>query len=134
MTTGVFLANTVLNLNLANYTNWHPYVAGGIGAAVLSISNANALQVAPLEANVNHYNGNTKDNAAAFAAQTKVGLNFSYNDHLSLFAEYRWLYTADTNFTFGSTVYPTHAATSSWNTHFGAQYYNMGAAGIRFII
>lgn len=134
MTSGVFLANTVLNFNLANYTRWHPYVAGGIGAAILSISHADALQVAPLEANVNHYNGNPKDHAATFAAQTKVGLNFAFTEHLSVFGEYRWLYTADTNFTFGSTVYPTHAPTSSWNAHFGAQYYNMGAAGIRFVI
>lgn len=134
MSTGVFLANTVLNLNLANYARWHPYVGAGIGAAVVSISHADSFQIAPLEANVNHYNGNPHDKAASFAAQTKVGLNFEFNEHLSVFAEYRWLYIADTNFTFGSTVYPTHVPTSSWNAHLGAQSYNLGAGGIRFTV
>lgn len=134
MSTGVFLANTVLNFTSANYPGWRPYVGAGIGAAVLSISNANSLQTAPLEANVNHYNGNPNDRVAAFAAQTKAGLNYAFTEHLSVFAEYRWLYIANTKFTFGSTVYPAHAATSSWNANLGAQYYNMGAAGIRFTI
>jgi len=134
MSTGVFLANTVLNFNSANNAKWRPYVGAGIGGAILSISHANSLQTAPLEADVNHYNGNPNDKAAAFTAQTKVGLNFAFSEHISLFAEYRWLYIADTNFTFGSTVYPTHAPTSSWNTNLGAQYYNMGAGGIRFTV
>lgn len=134
ISTGVFLANTVLNFNSASYANWHPYIAGGIGAAVLSISHADALQTSPLEANVNHYNGNTNDRVAAFAAQTKVGLNFAFSEHLSVFAEYRGLYIANSSFTFGSTVYPTHAPTSSWNANLGSQFYNMGAGGIRFTV
>lgn len=132
--TGVFLANTVLNFNSANYARWSPYVGVGIGAAVLSISQANSLQTAPFEANINHYNGNPNDRTAAFAAQTKVGLNFSFSDNWSVFAEYRGLYIADSNFTFGSTVDPTHAATSNWKVNLGGQFYNMGAGGIRFTI
>lgn len=132
--TGVFLANAVLNFNSVNYARWHPYVGAGIGAAVLSIANADSLQVAPLEAGVNHYNGNPNDKVATFAAQTKVGLNFAFSEHLSVFGEYRWLYLADTNFNFGSTVYPTHAPTSSWNANLGSQSYNMGAGGIRFTV
>lgn len=134
LSTGVFLANMVLNFNSANYSRWRPYVGVGIGAAVLSISNADSLQVAPLEADVNHYNGNPNDRVASFAAQPKVGLNFSFSEHLTVFAEYRGLYITDTNFTFGSTVYVNHAATSSWNVHLGGQYYNMGVGGIRFTI
>jgi opacity protein-like surface antigen len=134
ISTGVFLANTVLNFNSASYAKLRPYVGAGIGAAVLSISNADSLQVAPLEAGVNHYNGNPNDKAAAFAAQTKVGLNYAFNEHLSVFGEYRWLYISDTNFTFGSTVYPTHAPTSSWSANLGSQHYNMGAGGIRFTV
>ncbi|WP_173236134.1 hypothetical protein [Legionella antarctica] len=64
-----------------------------IGAAVLSISNADLLQTAPFEANMNHYNSNPNDTVATFAAPTKVGLNFAFSEHLSLFAEYRWLYS-----------------------------------------
>lgn len=132
--TGVFLANALLSLNATDNAKWHPYVSGGIGAAVLSVSNANALQLAPLEANINHYNSNPNDKTSTFAAQTKVGLNFDISERVSLFAEYRGLYIADTTLTFGSTVVPTHAATSSWSVHLGSQYYNVGAAGIHFII
>ena len=111
--TGVFLVNTVLNFNSANYSRWSPYVGAGIGAAVLSISNAGSLQVAPPEPGVNHYNGNPNDKTSAFAAQAKAGLNFAVTEHLSIFAEYRFLYIANANFTFGSTVFPGHAATTS---------------------
>lgn len=134
MSADVFLANTVLNFKSANFARLNPYVGAGIGAAILSISNANSLQLNPLEADVNHYNGNPNDKVAAFAAQTKAGLNFALNEHFSIFGEYRWLYMADTSFTFGSTSYLTHAPTSSWNTKLGAQYYNMGAGGIRFTV
>lgn len=134
MSTDVFLANTVLNFNSTDYARWHPYVGAGIGGAVLSISHANSLQIAPLEPDVNHYNANPNDKLAAFAAQTKAGLNFSFNEHISVFAEYRWLYIANTNFIFGSTVYPSHVATSSWSATLGSQSYNMGSGGIRFTI
>ncbi len=134
LSTGVFLANTVLNLNLANYTRLTPFIGAGIGGAVLSVSHASSSQTSPLEENVNHYNSNPNNTTAAFAAQTKVGLNFAINKHLSVFGEYRWLYIGDTHFTFGSTNYLTHAPTSSWNTLLGAQYYNMGSGGIRFTI
>ncbi|PJD92774.1 MAG: hypothetical protein CK424_04115 [Legionella sp.] len=134
MSTGIFLANTLLNFNWAHYDKWHLYVGAGIGAALISISQAESLQMAPLEADVNHYSGNPNDTIATFAAQTKVGLNFAISEHLSLFAEYRWLYIADSNYTFGSTVYPTHVATSTWNVNLGSQDYNMGVGGIRLII
>jgi len=134
MSTGVFLANTVLNFNSASYARWRPYVGAGIGAAVLSISNADSLQLSPVEPNINHYNGNPNVKGSAFAAQTKVGLNFALSEHVSLFAEYRWLYIASTNFTFGSTVSPEHAPTSGWNVNFGPQRYNMGSGGIRFTV
>lgn len=131
MSAGVFLANIVLNFNVANYAKFQPYVGAGFGAAVLSISNANSLQTSPLEQGVNHYNSNPNDKSASFAAQSKVGLNFSFNEHLSIFAEYRWLYITNTHFLFGSTMYPTHVPTSSWTANLGDQYYNMGAGGIR---
>lgn len=134
MSTGVFLANTVLNFNSSNYASWHPYVGAGIGAAVLAISQADSLQLAPIEANVNHYNGNPNDTVAAFAAQAKVGLNYSFSEHLSVFAEYRLLYIANSSYTFGSTVYPSHVPTSSWSANLGSQNYNLGAGGIRFTV
>lgn len=134
ISTDVFLANTVLNFNLANFSKWRPYVGVGIGSAVVSISNANSLQTSPLEADVNHYNSNPNDKTSTFATQTKVGLNFEINEHVSLFGEYRWLYIANTDFIFGSTNYTGHSATSSWNVNLGAQSYNLGSGGIRLTI
>ena len=90
--------------------------------------------MSPLEADVNHFNGNPNDTTAAFAAQTKVGLNYAFNEHVSLFAEYRWLYISAADFTFGSTSYPSHVATTSWSGNLGAQNYNLGVGGIRFTI
>lgn len=134
LSTGVFLINSVINLNSANYSQWHPYVGAGIGGAVLSITNADSLQVAPLEAGLNHYNANPHDKTSAFAGQVKVGLRYAFSEHTSIFAEYRWLYLASTDFTFGSTVAPGHPVTSSWLVNMGSQQYNLGAAGIRFSI
>ncbi|STX28512.1 Uncharacterised protein [Legionella beliardensis] len=133
LSTGVFLGNAVLNLNLAN-SMWHPYVAAGIGSAILSVSDAYSLQVAPPELGVNHYNAYPDDKVSTFAAQTKVGLSVDLSQQFSVFAEYRWLYLANTHFTFGSTVYPSHAPTTAWVANFGTQHYNMGALGIRYSV
>lgn len=134
MKSGVFLTNAVLNFNLPNLNRFQPYVGGGIGAAVISISDAISTQVAPPEVGVNHYNSNGNDKDAAFAAQAKVGLNVSLSQNTSLFAEYRWLYLSTSHYAFGSTVYPQHVATSPWLVKIDAQKYNMGAIGVRYNI
>lgn len=131
---GVFLTNAVLNFNSANYAWLHPYVGVGIGTAVVSISNASSIQTAPPEAGVNHYNASTGDRDTTFATQAKLGLNFDFTPNISMFVEYRWLYLADTHFTFGSTVYPAHAPTTSWLVNMDHQNYNMGAVGLRFSV
>ena len=102
---------------------------------MVSISNADALQTSHLEAGINHYkaNDNDNDNDGTFAGQIKVGSTFAINQHFGVFAEYRWLYLAPASYTFGSTVYPTHVATNAWQVELGAQKYNMGAAGIRYM-
>ena len=41
MSTGVFLANAILNIT-PEQSRYHPYIGAGIGAAVISISNASA--------------------------------------------------------------------------------------------
>lgn len=134
MKAGVFLTNTVINLDLPNQSRFHPYVGGGIGGAVVSISNAAATQLSPAEPGVNHYNSNTKDTDATFAAQVKAGLNVTLYNNLSLFGEYRWLYLSNTSYTFGSTVYPGHVPTSNWLVKIDPQKYNMGAVGIRYSV
>lgn len=132
--TGAFLVNAVANLNLASQPKWHPYVGAGIGAGILSISNATALQTSPPEEGVNHYNSDTSSSDSAFAAQVKVGLNYQFTDNISVFGEYRWLYVSNTDYLFGSTVYSAHAATSSWAVKLGSQNYNLGAVGLRYSV
>lgn len=132
--TGVFLINAIANFNAATQARFHPYVGLGFGTAILSISNADSTQVSPPEVGVNHYNSSTRSSDTAFAGQFKVGLNIDLTEHLNIFGEYRWLYLSSTDYTFGSTVYPDHAATSSWQVRFGAQNYNMGALGIRYSV
>ena len=134
LSTGVFLTNAVLNFNLPSHSRFHPYVGGGIGGAVVSISHARARQIAPPEPGINHYNAKDGDKDATFAAQGKAGLKFDFSSHGSLFVEYRGLYLAQTNYSFGSTVYPGHAATSNWLVKLGSQFYNTGAVGIQFSV
>ena len=130
--TGVFLVNAILNANHANFGKFHPYIGVGAGAAVLSITGANATQKTPAEPGINHYNSRTNDTSLAFAAQPKIGVSFDVSQNTKMFVEYRFLYLSASDFTFGSTVYPTHAATSHWNVNIGSQYYNLGTIGIQY--
>ncbi len=127
----VFLANAVLSLKNPRYL-FHPYVGFGIGSAIVRISGADATQVSPPEAGVNHYNSNASDTDSAFAGQIKVGLSYDINKSVSLFADYRWLYLSSTHFLFGSTVAAGHVETSAWQVKLDAQRYNLGDVGIRF--
>ncbi len=133
MSVGVGLVNAMASFHHEKYARWHPYVAGGIGVAAVSISNATSSQMTPLEAGINHYNSDRSDSTSTFATQAKAGLHFDWTEHVALFAEYRYLYLAGTNYTFGSAVYPQHPATSEWNVKFGSQSYNMGVIGMRYL-
>lgn len=130
--TGVFLVNAVLNANHSALERFHPYVGVGAGAAVISISGANSTQKVPSEPDINHYNSDSSDTSTAFAAQPKMGVSFDLSQHTSMFMEYRFLYLAASNYTFGSTSYPTHVATTNWDVKIGSQYYNMGSIGLQF--
>jgi len=126
---GVFLANIVLSSQMNRF---HPYLSGGIGASILSISNAVSTQVSPAEPGVNHFNSNPNASNWTFAAQGKAGLLFNVDDHWSIFAEYRYLFLAPTQYLFGSTQYPTHVATTNWTVNFASLNVNMGSAGIAY--
>lgn len=133
MNKNVFLANFVLNFNYSRFPVT-PYVGVGIGTAIVDITGANAKQVSPLEAGVNHYNSNDSDTDTTFAGQVKAGLSYNITRAISVFAEYRWVYISETDFTFGSTVSPGHVATSSWQVDVDPQAYNFGDFGIRISI
>lgn len=129
----VFLANYVLNFGKPCLLV-QPYIGFGIGSAIVRIAGADASQISPPEVGVNHYNSNPHDTDATFAGQIKAGLSYDINKCVSVFAEYRWLYIANTHFQFGSTVYPevSHPETSPWLVKLDPQRYNMGSVGVRF--
>lgn len=131
MNSSVFLANAIINLNPA-MSRWHPYLGVGIGAAVLSIHGATSFQESPPELGVNHFDGNPNDTTSTFAAQGKLGLQFDLSQCWNLFVEYRGLYLTNSQFTFGGTVAASHVPTSSWQVKVDSQYYNLGAAGVKF--
>lgn len=128
--TGVFLVNAILNAN-ESFGVFRPYIGVGIGSAVSSVTNARAIQISPPEIGVNHYSGDVNDRAFAFAAQPKVGFHLDFN-RLSVFAEYRYLYISQTDYTFGSTVFPGHVATTPWLVKIKPQHYNMATIGVDF--
>lgn len=132
--TGVYLINSVFTLNNFNCWQIRPYIGAGIGGAVLSVSNADSLQVNPVEAGVNHFNSERSASDSAFSAQIKAGLSYDLTNYCSLFAEYRFLYLAPTRFDFGSTVYPEigHVPTAPWGVNVNNIYYNLGSVGIKF--
>lgn len=130
MSRSIFLVNGVINFTNVRYPV-HPYVGLGIGEAVIRISNATGTQVAPPEVGVNHYNASTNDTISTFAGQIKVGLVYDVWKNISVFADYRWIYLASTEFTFGSTVYAAHVVTSPWLVKMDTQRNNMGNVGIR---
>ncbi|QFY41990.1 hypothetical protein F6R98_04545 [Candidatus Methylospira mobilis] len=129
---GVLLTNALFSLRTPYLDTIFPYVGAGVGAAIVSISGANSAQTNPAEPGINHFNSNPNASNWGFATQAKAGVRAEIVDHLSLFVEYRFLYISPTNYTFGTTVYPTHIATTPWNVNFGGMYYNMGAAGIEY--
>lgn len=133
MSRNVFLLNGVITFNNPSLIV-HPYIGLGIGDALLRISGATATQTNPPEAGVNHYNSNPSDSTTVFAGQFKLGLGYDFNQYVSVFADYRWVYIANSQFTLGSTIFPGHAETSSWQVNMDSQRYNMGDVGVRFSV
>ncbi len=132
MNTGVYLANAVFSLNNSCLGSFTPYVGGGAGASRISIRDAESIQTDPPEEGINHFNSLRHDSSWAFAAQAKAGLRYNICKSLHIFGEYRYLFIDASNYIFGSTVYPTHAATSPWNVKVENINYNAFVFGIRF--
>lgn len=132
MDSSVVLANVVLSMKTDSLCGLSPYVGGGFGAAHLSLSKADSLQVEPDEAGINHFNSNRKDTSWAFAAQAKAGLRYNFYQKFHIFAEYRYLYVDQSNYILGSTNYPTHVPTSPWNVKVKNTHFNAFAIGLQF--
>ncbi len=132
MSSGVGMINAVLNFDTEQALRWHPYVAGGVGVAAVSVSNATATQTTPTGVTANQFGSSSSASDTAFASQAKAGLNFDYNEHFKIFAEYRYLYLGATSFMFGSPINTSLA--SNWSTKLGSQSYNFGSAGIKYYL
>jgi len=130
MSRTVVLVNAVLNFNNPRFLA-HPYIGLGIGDALVRITGASSTQINPTEGGINHYNANNSDTNSTFAGQIKIGLSYDINKYISVFADYRWLYLANTHFVFGSTVYTSHVETSNWQVKLDTQRYNLGNIGVR---
>ena len=134
MDMGIFIANTILNINTNELSIIEPYVGAGVGTGFISLSGANSEQIRPAEPYINHFNSNPDATDWTFAAQAKAGLHYHSKDTWSLLTEYRFLYLAPTQYTFGSTQYSGHAATSNWRIHFGRMINHLAVVGFEYKI
>lgn len=132
MNSGVYLANIVLSLNNSCFKAVSPYVGLGVGATRISLKNARSTQVAPVELGVNHFNSDRNDTSWAFAAQVKAGLRYNICKSFHIFGEYRYLFVDFSNYVFGSTVYPTHAHTTTWNVKMKEIHSNAFVFGVQY--
>lgn len=132
LNTGVYLANAVFALNNPCWCRFTPYVGLGVGAARISANKAKSIQTDPPERGVNHFNSKRNDSDWTFAAQVKAGIRYNVCQSLHFFGEYRYLFIDSSNYIFGSTVYPNHAATSPWNVKVRNLQYNAFAFGIQY--
>ncbi len=130
MRIGALLVNGILEFN-NDYIS--PYIGVGIGAGMISIHGANSAQIDPIEPGINHFNSDTSDFAATFSTQAKAGLRYRFLKHYRLFGEYRFIYFTSSDFTFGSTRYPTHVPTSKWSVALDGMCFNGASLGIDFL-
>ncbi len=132
MNTGVLLANSVFSFKTNYFID--PYVGLGLGTAVISIVDATSAQTNPPEYGINHFNSHTDAYKWTFAVQAKAGIRYFLSKNLDIFAEYRLLYLNSTDYTFGSTQYPTHVPTTKWEVHIGDMAYSLGSVGFDYSI
>ena len=130
-TAGVLLANAVFTLQTPYSRRILPYLGLGAGVARVSIRGSDSAN--PSEPGINHFNSGPDADDTAFALQIKAGVKGQISDHLSLFAEYRYLSIDSTRYVFGATDYPgLHLPTAAWHVDMGRQQYNLFVAGLQY--
>lgn len=133
----LFMLNGVLSYKAESW--FAPYIGVGVGFAAVNLRDAVSLQTGPGGVEhtggntvpVNHFNSRDSANDFALVAQAKTGVRFHLTGKASLFAEYRYIRLASTEYTFGSTVYPDHAATDAWVFRNGSVNLHNGIVGLR---
>lgn len=135
---GVFVANAVFALRTPLSESILPYVGAGVGGATMNMNNATSEQINPPEPGLNHFNSNPNASGSALAVTAKAGLRGEIAEHISLFAEYRYVYLGSTDYTFGQTIgagsacCPNHVPTTNWAVSTGGQNYSLGVAGLEY--
>ncbi len=129
MSAGVQLANAVFTLDTPYFKKTSPYLAVGVGMAIVSIKGSNSTN--PNEPGVNHFDSDPDASDSAFAMQFKAGLKRELTEKLFLFAEYRYLFINSTRYTFGETL-PPHFRTDDWEVSLGRQSHNLFVAGLQY--
>lgn len=142
MKVALFTINGVLTYNTS--AKLKPYVGAGVGLAFVNMRDAVSQQTGPggVETGqvtaggavvpINHFNSRDHASDIAFAVQAKAGIRYQLSKRFSLFAEYRLIRLASTEYTYGSTVYATHAPTDAWGVKHGAMNLSNGLVGIRY--
>jgi opacity protein-like surface antigen len=127
---GVLSSDLLLTLHTPYHI--HPYIGGGLGPAIISNNGATSIQLAPAEPGINHFNSSPNASAWSLAVTSRAGLRWDIGHSWYLFAEYKFLFINATDFTFGSTVYPTHPETTPWTVHYSGLFNHTAAVGIGF--
>ena len=131
---GVMLLNGILSFKTPWSDSIFPYVGGGVGANISARRKVVSTQLTPVyEPTFNHFNGDDNGSRSGFATQGKAGVRAKIMDHLSLFAEYRYLYSSESNYVFGPTFYPVeHPRTLDWTNHFSSVNVHSGVLGLEY--
>ena len=142
MQVALFSLNGVLTYKTGSKLK--PYVGAGVGLAFVNMRDAVSQQTGPggtetgqvsvggAVVPINHFNSRDRASDITFAVQAKAGVRYQLSNRVSLFAEYRLIRLASTEYTYGSTVYYTHAPTDNWIVKNGAMNLHNGLVGIRY--
>jgi opacity protein-like surface antigen len=129
---GTLLGGIALHFGMSEQKRYHLFLGGAAGTSVLTAHDATSYQILPTESGINHFNTKPTATAWTFAAQAKIGLMYDVTDHFKITGEYRFLYLTPARFTFGSTLYTGHPATTPWRVKFGNMYVNLGDLGLSY--
>lgn len=128
---GAVLANAVFNLRTPYSEAITPYAGVGAGYGAVFIDDSNSTN--PSEPGINHFNSEPDASSGGLALQAKIGIRAEVASNWSVFTEYRHIYIAPTNYTFGRTDYPgEHPPTTKWNVDLGQQDYNLWVSGVSY--
>ena len=131
LSVGAVLVNAVFNLQTPYSEAIRPYAGVGAGYGAVFINGSNSTN--PSEPGINHFNSEPDASSGGLALQAKIGIRADVTSNWSVFTEYRHVYVASTDYTFGRTDYPgEHLPTTKWSVDLGQQNYNLWVSGLSY--